>query len=69
MKEAYIEEKKFEKYDFKNNPLVKGEYEYCSFINCDFSNVDMSDCKFTDCEFSECNLSLAKLTKTAFRDY
>jgi fluoroquinolone resistance protein len=68
MKQIYIEEKTFEKQDFQDNPLTKGEYEYCRFINCDFLNVDLSDCKFTDCEFLGCNLSMAKLTETAFRD-
>lgn len=68
MKQAYIEEKTFDKIDFKDKPLTNGEYENCRFLCCDFSNSDLSDCKFTDCEFSGCNLSLVKLTKTVFRD-
>ena len=68
MEQAYIEEQTFDKKDFKDHSLAKGEYENCRFLNCDFSNGDLSDRQFTDCEFSGCNLSLAKLSKTAFRD-
>ena len=68
MKQIYIEEKTFDKINFTQNPLTKGDYEYCTFINCDFSNSDLSDIKFLECEFLGSNLSLAKLTKTALRD-
>ncbi|MHB9054800.1 MAG: pentapeptide repeat-containing protein [Paludibacteraceae bacterium] len=66
MEKAYISEKIFEKIDYQNNPLAKGEYENCHFRNCDFSNRDLSTYRFIDCEFLECNLSLAKLEKAAF---
>lgn len=65
MEKAYITEKIFEKIDFQNNPLAKGEYENCHFQKCDFSNSDLSECRFIDCEFLECNLSMSKLEKTA----
>lgn len=48
--------------------MVKGEYEKCTFNNCDFSDSDLSEIRFSECEFIACNLSMAKLTKTAFRD-
>ena len=61
MHQTYIEERTFKKIDFKENPLIKGEYENCSFINCDFSNTDLSEIVFSECEFTDCNLSLVKL--------
>lgn len=64
----YTEEQTFKKVDFTQNPLSKGEYECCTFLNCDFSNTDLSGCRFLECEFSACNLSLAKLTKTSFQN-
>ena len=67
MKQVFIEEETFDKIDFTQNPLVKGEYEYCKFINCDFSQSDLSDFKFLECEFIGCNLSLVKLTQTALK--
>lgn len=67
MATLFIEEKTFDKVDFTQNPLEKGEYEYCIFKNCDFSNADLSGFVFLECEFTGCNLSLAKLTKTALR--
>jgi hypothetical protein len=33
----FIEGKTFNKIDFTQNPLIKGEYESCNFISCDFS--------------------------------
>jgi fluoroquinolone resistance protein len=68
MSQVFIEEKTFDKIDFTQNPLGKGEYEYCTFLNCDFSYSDLSELKFLECEFSGCNLSLAKLTQTALKD-
>ena len=68
MDTIYFEDKTFDKSDFTQNALTKGEYENCTFITCDFSNTDLTDIKFSECEFLGCNLSLAKLTKTAFRD-
>ncbi len=68
MEQAFIEEETFNKIDFTKNPLSKGEYEYCIFLNCNLSSVDLSEFKFLGCEFSGCNISLAKLTQTALKD-
>ncbi len=68
MEQAYIQDKSFEKIDFKGKPFHKGEYENCTFHYCDFSSVNLSECKFMGCEFIGCNLSLAKLVKTSFQD-
>jgi fluoroquinolone resistance protein len=68
MAQVFIEEETFDKIDFTQKPLDKGEYEYCTFINCDFSKSDFSDIKFLECEFSGCNLSLVRLTQTALKD-
>jgi fluoroquinolone resistance protein len=68
MDRVLIEEKTFEKINFTTNPLAKGEYEYCRFINCDFSNANIANIKFLECTFTDCNLSLSKLTNTTFRD-
>jgi fluoroquinolone resistance protein len=65
---AYITEKIFDKNNFKDNPLPKGDYENCTFKNCEFSNADLSYIKFIECTFLNCNLSLSKLIKTSFRD-
>ncbi|MEP7256903.1 MAG: pentapeptide repeat-containing protein, partial [Flavitalea sp.] len=65
METFFMEEKIFDKTDFTQKPLMKGEYENCTFITCDFLNADLTDFEFSECEFLGCNLSLAKLTKTA----
>jgi fluoroquinolone resistance protein len=68
MAQVFIEERTFDKIDFTQTPLSKGEYEYCTFLNCDLSYADISEIKFLECEFSGCNISLAKLTQTALKD-
>jgi len=68
MESNYIEDKKFEKINFIEKPLLIGTYENCVFNNCDFSNADLSNFSFSECEFSGCNISMAKLTKTSFND-
>ena len=60
--------KHFDKCNFKETPLEKGEYEECTFSVCDFSNTDLSEIHFSDCTFSHCNLSMVKLYSTAFMD-
>jgi fluoroquinolone resistance protein len=68
MEQAYNHDKTFDRNDFIQTPLAKGEYENCSFKNCNFADNDLSNFKFTDCEFIGCNLSLAKLHKTSLQD-
>lgn len=68
MNETFVEGKTFDRNDFTQDRLEKGEYENCIFKGCNFASVDLSDYRFTDCTFNGCNLSLAKLNKTALRD-
>ena len=68
MKQVFIEEKTFDRTDFTQNPLSKGEYEYCKFVNCNFLKSDFSDIKFLECEFSGCNLSLVKLERSSLKE-
>jgi uncharacterized protein YjbI with pentapeptide repeats len=63
-----IEDKLFDKTDFKTSPFLKAEYEKCTFVYCDFSSSDLSNSKFIDCTFKGCNLSLAKISNTSFQD-
>jgi len=60
----YTSEKTFEKLDFTEMPLDKGEYEACSFTNCNFSGVDLSHITFSESVFVGCNLSMAKIYKS-----
>lgn len=62
------ENKSFDKINFEESPLPRGEYEYCTFNNCNFANSDLSSIKFIDCTFKNCNLSLAKTVNTIFRE-
>lgn len=68
MEKPYIENQLFEKIDFTLEPILKGDYEQCKFVNCNFSNSDLSQRNFTNCEFKGCNLSMAKLNKTVISD-
>lgn len=48
-------------------PLIKGEYENCTFFGQNFSNLNLSGYLFVDCIFEECDLSNASIKGTAFR--
>jgi fluoroquinolone resistance protein len=61
-------EQVFDKQNFRETPLAKGEYEDCTFKNCDLSEADLSAVIFAESTFIDCNLSLAKLAKTTLRD-
>jgi fluoroquinolone resistance protein len=60
----YKENQLFDKQDFSQISLEKGEYENCRFISCNFSNANLSNYKFIDCQFEFCNLSLCKMDNT-----
>ncbi|MCW3103152.1 MAG: pentapeptide repeat-containing protein [Bacteroidetes bacterium] len=64
----YTEGKRFDKINFTEQQLEKGEYENCTFANCNFSATDLSGINFSGCEFRSCNLSMAKTLKTGFCD-
>jgi len=68
MDQDYTENATYDKADFTQKQLKKGEYENCIFNNCNFSNTDLAEIKFTGCRFSGCDLSLASLKKTSFHD-
>jgi fluoroquinolone resistance protein len=68
MEEAFVENKTYEKPDFKESLFPRGEYDNCTFNNCDFSKANFSLSRFIDCTFLNCNLSLVRLGETIFRD-
>ena len=68
MHNLFVENKTFDKVNFKEVVLLKGDYENCIFSTCDFSDTDLSNIKFTACKFQYCNLSMALLGNTAFRE-
>jgi fluoroquinolone resistance protein len=68
MEPAYMQEERFDKINYSQKGLIKGEYECCRFVDCDFSNSSLIDINFIDCVFEGCNLSMVKLSNTIFRD-
>jgi uncharacterized protein YjbI with pentapeptide repeats len=68
MEEMYKDGEDYHHVDFKEVPLMKGEYENCSFTACNFFEADLSGIIFSDCKFSGCDLSMAVVSEAAFRD-
>lgn len=66
--EKLFSEQVFEKTDYKENFLAKGEYESCVFRQCDFYQSDCSEIIFIDCVFETCNLGMIQVHNTVFRD-
>lgn len=58
----------FDRQDFREAPLPRGEYENCVFRHCELSGADLGGILFVECVFSGCNLSMANLKATVFRD-
>ena len=65
--ELFVEDKTFEKQDFSQASLPKGDYEYCNFVHCNFSNVHLTGFGFANCTFQNCNLSMVKTKMTSFQ--
>lgn len=68
MNTKLIENKTFEKTNYTEIYLDKGEYEHCSFINCNFHKADLSHIIFNECTFDGCDFSLVSMKSTALRD-
>ena len=68
MSQAFIQDQNFDKLDFTQEPLAKGEYENCTFTNCNFEETNLNDIKFMNCDFQDCNWSLAQLNGTVLRE-
>ncbi len=68
MEQQYFEDKTFDKINYTDKPLPKGEYENCTFVNCDFYNSSFTSINFIECEFVGCNLSMVKLDMAILRD-
>lgn len=68
MSNACFEDEVYEGKDYTTEPLPKGAYEGCTFINCNLSNTDLGNIRFTECTFKGCNLSNARVPKTTLND-
>lgn len=68
MNRVFVDSENLQAIDYTENPLAKGDYENCRFINCTFSNSDLSMINFIECEFENCDLSMAKVNNTAFKE-
>jgi len=64
----FISDKTLTGISYTSNPLPKGEYDNCTFVNCDFSESYLSTISFLECEFIDCNLSMVKTKGTALKD-
>jgi uncharacterized protein YjbI with pentapeptide repeats len=72
MSTNYIESKKFSKTDFNAEPLPKGEYENCNFVDCalqevDFTEADLSGRSFDNCDLTDAIFDNCNLEKSDFR--
>ena len=67
MAENYTEGQDLKGMHHSENPLPKGEYDNCTFVQCNFSNSHLSNYTFLECTFMDCDLSNTHLGNTAFR--
>ncbi|MFP5436980.1 MAG: pentapeptide repeat-containing protein [Bacteroidia bacterium] len=64
----FIEDKEFLKKDYTDNPLLKAEYDNCTFTGCNFENANLCGIVFTQCTFTGCNLGNAHIGGSAFKE-
>jgi len=63
-----IENKRFERENFKLHKLPCDVYENCQFTNCNFYDADLLNVSFRECIFENCEFSLANFKNTALND-
>lgn len=64
----HVDQQAFERKDFAQEALPKGEYTQCTFRHCTFVKADLINVAFVECTFEGCDLSLARIRQAAFRD-
>ncbi|MCF3109966.1 pentapeptide repeat-containing protein [Niabella sp. CC-SYL272] len=64
----YFEDIAYEKQDYVQKALPKGDYEGCCFKGCGFAASDLSSVNFIDCCFEDCDLSGVQIGQASFRD-
>ena len=68
MEQDFVD-KIYDRIGFKENPLVKGDYESCKFTSCDLSNTDLSEIKFIDCIFHQLQPKRGSIIKNSIQGY
>jgi fluoroquinolone resistance protein len=68
MNTEFTENKVFEKISLREDPLPKGVYEECRFLNCDANTADLSGITFRNSSFEGCDLSMANLRNSILQD-
>ncbi len=68
MNPDYIEQQLFNKQDYTETLLSKGEYDTCNFRDCNFAGSDLSGIRFMDCTFIGCDLSNVKVLNSSFHE-
>lgn len=68
MTTSFWEDKEFTKKDYTQNPLPKGNYENCHFVDCLFSESFLDNQNFVECTFEGCDLTNANIAHTTFND-
>lgn len=58
----------FDRETLAQRPMVKGEYDNCTFTGCDLSGAYLSGMRFIQCTFTNCDLSMVKMVKTVWMD-
>lgn len=65
-----VENKRFEKIDFRKTTWCNDEYDGCLFVACDFSDQVIHNTGFDNCVFQQCNFSMVtwacRLRETRF---
>ncbi len=64
----YYSDQEFSGIDYTQQPLQKGEYDGCTFIDCNFENLHISNNHFLECTFINCNLTNVKLGGTTLNE-
>ncbi|EKE01628.1 MAG: hypothetical protein ACD_21C00088G0003 [uncultured bacterium] len=58
----------FENLDCSSKTIQNKLFEKCEFKRCNFDKASLLNCRFVDCEFAHCALNTTIITNSAFSD-
>ncbi len=68
MHKPFMADTHFKNDDYTKNPLVRADYEECTFESCQFQDGFLDNQNFVDCVFNNCDFSNCNITNTIFNE-
>ena len=68
MSNHYFDDQDYNGENYQKSPLLKGDYDNCTFTKCNFKESDLKNINFSECTFTDCDFSMADIGNCSFKE-